>query len=221
MNGRQNFKVIELRNYLLKPKARDRFTDYFKNYFVNSQNDLGGYVLGQFTVRAEDDNFFWIRGFENMKSRSRFLPEFYYGATWKEFGSAANEMMLNSDDVYLLKPLDESQTFRKNKVMKIDYYFAKNNQIEQLIKFFQTKYSSFIKDSKIGDATFWRSELAENDFPRLPAFQYENLFVVITAFENEINYQSKLKEFDSANTELETELEQFIIKKDGLLLYEI
>jgi len=220
MNGQQNIKVIELRNYLLKPKVRDKFAHYFKNHFVDSQNDLGGYVLGQFTVKA-DDNFFWIRGFENMKSRSRFLPEFYYGATWKEFGSAANEMMLDSDNVYLLKPLDESQAFRKDKVVKIDYYFAKDNQLERLIEFFQTKYLSFIEDSKIGNATFWRSELSENDFPKLPAFQYENLFVVITAVEDEENYQAKLREFDSAIAELNTELEKFIIKKDGLLLYEI
>lgn len=220
MNERKNFKVIELRNYLLKPKVRDKFRDYFKNHFVDSQNALGGYVLGQFTVKAKDNNFFWVRGFENMKTRSRFLPEFYYGETWKRFGSAANEMMLDSDNVYLLKPLDESQTFRKDKVVKIDYYFAKDNQLEQLIEFFQTRYISFIEDSKTENITFWRSELAENDFPRLPAFQHKNLLVAISAFENEKNYQAKIKEFELANAELKAQSKQFLIKKESLFLYE-
>lgn len=39
----QNLKVIELRNYLIKPRMRDRFIDYFENHFLDSQEELGGY----------------------------------------------------------------------------------------------------------------------------------------------------------------------------------
>jgi len=221
MNANQNLKVIELRNYLLKPASRERFSAYFAGHFVAPQNDSGGFVLGQFRVKDDNDKFFWIRGFENMKTRSRFLPEFYYGAVWKEFGGEANKMMIDSDDVYLLKPLNDEQIFRKNKVLKIDYYFAVDEKPDDLVNLFQTEFIPILKDSKIGETTLWLSELSENDFPRLPAFQYENLLVVITAFENETDFQAKLEEFESNNAELKSELERLIAKKESLTLCEI
>ena len=83
--------TIELRNYLLKPGTRDKFIQYFKDHFIESQNALGAYTLGLFNIKGEDDRFFWIRGFDSMQERSRFLPAFYGGEVWKEFGPAAND----------------------------------------------------------------------------------------------------------------------------------
>ncbi len=77
MNSNQNLKVLELRNYLLKPEMREKFIDYFENYFIDSQNILGGYVLGQFKIQDENDKFFWMRGFEDMQTRLDFLRGFY------------------------------------------------------------------------------------------------------------------------------------------------
>src|SRR5215468_9373546 len=106
MNSKPRLKVIELRNYLLKADARERFTKYFEDHFIDSQNDLRGFVLGQFRIKGDDDKFFWIRGFEDMQTRLNFLRGFYeQGEVWKQFGPGANEMMLDSDNVYLLKPL--------------------------------------------------------------------------------------------------------------------
>lgn len=204
-------EVIELRNYLLKPNMREKFSHYFAEHFVDSQNSRGGYVLGQFTLQDNPDNFFWIRGFENMKTRSRFLPEFYYGDVWKKFGGKANEMMLDSDNVYLLKPLNNEQVFRKKNVMTIDFYFADEGKLDELISSFQIEFAHT-------DVTLWRSELSENDFPRLPAFQHENLLVVISGFENEANYRTKSKEFEANFSESKTDLEQLIIKKENLIL---
>lgn len=65
MNTTQNLKVIELRNYLLKPDTRDRFIDYFKNHFVDSQNELGGHVLGEFTVK--DNGTIGFSGFADLR----------------------------------------------------------------------------------------------------------------------------------------------------------
>ena len=86
--------VVELRNYLLKPETRDKFIQYFKKHFIESQHELGSYTPGLFRIKDEDDRFFWIRGFDNMQERNRFLPAFYGGEVWKEFGPAANDMML-------------------------------------------------------------------------------------------------------------------------------
>jgi hypothetical protein len=221
MDKEHNLRVIELRNYLLKPGLRRAFSAYFAEHFTSSQDNLGGLVLGQFRIRGEEDKFFWIRGFVNMATRSRFLPEFYSGAVWKKFGGGANEMMLDSDDVYLLKPLNDEQIFRKNKTLKIDYYFAVDKKPDQLTGLLETEFVSFFKDSAAAETTLWLSELAENDFPRLPAFQYENLVVVITAFEDEADFRAKLEEFDATNPEFKNRLERLITKKESLTLYEI
>jgi len=200
-----NISVIELRNYLLKPGMRDRFNAYFIEHFVDSQNSRGGYILGKYAVEGEADKFFWVRGFEDMKTRSRFLPELYGGPVWKEFGPAANEMMIDSDDVYLLKPLDESQIFKPGKIVRIDYYFAKDRTPEKLIEIFRSRPEQ-------DDTSLWISEPDENDFPALPVFQYENLLVAITVFSSDEG---------APGPELLNQLGPFISNKESLTLYEI
>ncbi len=96
LNANQNIKIIELRNYLVRQGRRDEFINLFEENFVQSQNILGGYILGQYRVKGADDNFFWIRGFRDMPARYKFLNDFYYGSpAWKQHKSEANSMLLN------------------------------------------------------------------------------------------------------------------------------
>ena len=217
MDEQPNFRVIELRNYLLKPNVRSEFADYFNAHFVESQNASGGNVLGRFAVKGNDDKFFWIRGFADMQTRSAFLPEFYYGEVWKKFGGEANEMMLDSDNVYLLKPVNNEQFFRKRKVMAVDLYFAADGKLDELIIAFQRDFVRNLKKSTSADVTLWRSELSENDFPKLPVFQYENLLAVICGFENKADHQSNLDKFALQVNESKN----LITKKESLIVYEI
>jgi hypothetical protein len=221
MNENETIKVIELRNYLIKPNLRDRFVNYFGKHFVESQNVLGGFVLGAFRIKHESDRFFWIRGFSDMTSRSRFLPEFYYGDVWKKYGGEANEMMIDSDNVYLLKPVNHEQIFRKNKLMTIDFYFAADGKLDELITAFQTNFVPNFKESAGANLTLWQSELSENDFPRLPAFQYENLLVTIAGFDDETVRQTQKKEFEANQRQLIYDLENLVIKKESLIIQSI
>jgi hypothetical protein len=210
MNANQPIKVIELRNYLVRPNARDRFIDYFENHFVESQNDLGGFVLGTFRIKNEADRFFWIRGFSDINSRSRYLPEFYGGEIWKKFGPDANEMMLECHNVHLLKPLEEISVedfMRENAVTVIDFYFAKNNKLKELIELFQNKSAS-------QNTTLWVSETSENDFPKLPVIQDESILVAITNYKNESEYQTNLNQSEKLNNQLQN----LVTKKDNLIL---
>jgi hypothetical protein len=192
MNGNETIKVIELRNYLIKPNLRDRFIDYFEQNFVESQNDLGGFVLDAFRIKDESDRFFWIRGFADMDSRSCFLPEFYSGEVWKQFGPEANEMMLEWHNVHLLKPLGEIKVknFLTGKSLTvIDFYFAKADKLSELIDLLQNNANS----------SRWISEMTENDFPRLPVIQDGNLLAVMTNFKDEAEFESREKDLEIAS----------------------
>ena len=214
MNTKPKLTVIELRNYLLKPGTRERFFKYFGDHFLESQH--GARVLAPFRIKGESDRFFWIRGFEDMKSRLTFLRGFYeQGEVWKRFGPDANEMMLDSDHVHLLKPLSASfewnELEREAGVVVIEFYLAKANQLDQLITSVETDYLSCFKNKP----TLLISEMANNDFPRLPVIQDPNLLVLINGYADESEYllQSQLC------LESKKRARQFISDESELILY--
>ena len=191
-------KVLELRNYLLKPNLTIPFSKYFRKHFVAPMFDLKGFTLGEFAINGIDDRFVWLRGFTDMKSRLQFLNDFYIKSeTWKKFGKAANEMMINSDNVHLLKPLYQGDFKKSNKeITVIDYYIC-NNSIERTISFFENEFIPYLRSIELTDISFWVSEMTENDFPGLPVFQDKNLLLSITNYTNMNEYerlQKKIKE---------------------------
>lgn len=215
--------TIELRNYLLKPDTRDNFIQYFKDHFIESQNALGAYTPALFRIKGEDDRFFWIRGFDGMQERSRFLPAFYGGEIWKEFGPAANDMMLEWHNVHLIKPL----TVTSNPFLEgqegfiIDYYTAKDNQLNELITLFKKEYISLLHKWDINAITLWGSEMEENDFPRLPVYQDKDLLVVISNYKSEQEYESTLNRFNTSHKELAVRIKEMIKDKNSLTLYPV
>ena len=214
MNTKPKLTVIELRNYLLKPGTRERFIKYFGDHFLESQH--GARVLAPFRIKGESDRFFWIRGFEDMKSRLTFLRGFYeQGEVWKRFGPDANEMMLDSDHVHLLKPLSASfewnELEREAGVVVIEFYLAKANQLDQLITSVETDYLSCFKNKP----TLLISEMANNDFPRLPVIQDPNLLVLINGYADESEYQLQ----SQLCLESKKRARQFIADESELILY--
>jgi hypothetical protein len=97
--------VIELRQYTLKPGRRDELIDLFEREFIETQEHCGMRVLGQFRDRGRPDHFVWLRGFETLAARATALPCFYTGPTWQTFRVRANDTIIDSDDVLLLKPM--------------------------------------------------------------------------------------------------------------------
>jgi hypothetical protein len=95
--------IVELRQYTLHEGRRDELIDVFDREFVETQEELGMAVLGQFRDLDRPDRFVWLRGFIDMPSRETGLTAFYTGPVWKEHGPAANATMLDSDDVLLLR----------------------------------------------------------------------------------------------------------------------
>src|SRR5215831_16598244 len=104
--------VVELRQYALKPLQRDVLINLFDEHFVESQEAVGMTVIGQFRDRGNPDRFVWLRGFRDMEGRRESLAAFYDGPVWAAHRSAANNTMIDSDDVLLLKPARPDLAFR-------------------------------------------------------------------------------------------------------------
>lgn len=97
--------VVELRRYLLHPGRRDDLIELFEREFVESQEELGICLLGLFREDGDEDRFVWFRGYRDLESRIAALQGFYEGPVWARHARAANETMIDSDDVLLLRPL--------------------------------------------------------------------------------------------------------------------
>lgn len=217
----ENIHVLEIRNYLLKPDLTNKFSDYFHTKFVAPMNELGGYTLGEFKINSVNDRFVWFRGFADMKTRLKFLNDFYCNsATWKEYGKGANEMMINSDNVYLLRPLKKevNSILLTDKIFTVVDFYICNGTLEKVINLFDTTYIPFLKNLKIEDITLWVSELTENDFPRLPVFQDKNLLVSIVHYQDENEFYTKQKEIENMPTDLKKSMQELVTIQNKLVL---
>jgi hypothetical protein len=223
--------TLELRNYLLKPGKTDAFIQYFNKHFVAPMEALGGHTLGQFIINGINNRFVWMRGFEDMETRLKFLNDFYVSSSeWKTFGPGANEMMINSDNVYLLRPLDNagkpaSKENNINTILKtgkrlavVDFYTC-NNSLGKVIELFNKDYLPFLANLGINDTTLWVSEMTENKFPRLPAFQDKNLLVTITTYTDFTEYQLKTEQLNLMPEELKTSILELVTTHQNLILH--
>jgi hypothetical protein len=100
------YGVYELRQYTLHPGTREKFVRLFETHLLDTQDAVGMRVLGQFHDAQRPDAFVWIRSFAGMDQRRDALNAFYYGPVWAAHRNAANAMMIDSDDVLLLEPID-------------------------------------------------------------------------------------------------------------------
>ncbi|GIE34541.1 NIPSNAP family protein [Actinoplanes italicus] len=163
--------IVELRQYTLRPGRRDDLVELFDAEFVESQEELGMAVLGQFRDLDDPDRFVWLRGFADMGVRLRGLQEFYGGPVWKEHGPAANDTMVDSDDVLLLRALvPPPATAREGgrSEIKITIWYAESP--------FDDTVAGLVPDAIAAFTT----EYAANDFPALPVREGEHAFVWLT-----------------------------------------
>ena len=102
----RDFHVVEFRRYTIKRGQRDAFARYFETFFPEAFQQLGALAVGQFFEQDHADGFTWIRAFKSMEDRAIVNSAFYYGPVWKEHMATLNDLMLDSDNVLLLTPLD-------------------------------------------------------------------------------------------------------------------
>ncbi|MFE7566432.1 NIPSNAP family protein [Streptomyces sp. NPDC057539] len=196
--------VIELRRYTLRPGRRDELIKLFDREFIETQEQTGMVVLGQFRDLDDPDCFVWLRGFQDMAVRHHALTAFYGGPVWAEHGPQANATMIDSDDVLLLRPLSDGGGFA---VSPSERPRAGAPEPERFVS--ATVWSfplgrhdgiELIRDGllpvlhKTGPAPLATliTETAHNTFSRLPVRTGENVAAVFTSYPDESAYRRHL-----------------------------
>jgi NIPSNAP len=177
-------KIVELRQYTLRPGQRDVLVELFDRELVETQEATGMAILGQFRDLDRPDRFVWLRGFPDLTSRVRSLTEFYGGPSWKAHAAAANATMLDVDDVLLLRPVGRwsiTGTRPARGAMALP-----PSRVLVTVHFrdepFDDGYAGTIPDHALACL---RTEYAVNDFPGLPVREGVHAFVWIARFPTE------------------------------------
>lgn len=104
-------QVMELRQYKIVPGKRDAFIAMFERLFVESQEQLGMRLIGQFRDGKDANRFVWLRSFPDMATREKALNAFYFGPVWNAHRAEANPMLDDNDNVLLLSPATAELAF--------------------------------------------------------------------------------------------------------------
>ena len=168
---------------------REAFIDYFEERFLDSQEEVGMRVLGQFRIVGESDRFVWLRGFDDMAARRRALETFYGGSYWERWKGPANDMMIEWDRVHLLRPRDgvwaladrlrhspPREQGNPSRVVATFCHLGRDGPDGD----FEERIRSALEDRGHTILGEFVTEMAENDFPRLPVIQEPGLIVILS-----------------------------------------
>ncbi|MEU9041911.1 MULTISPECIES: NIPSNAP family protein [unclassified Kitasatospora] len=149
--------IVELRQYTLRPGARETLIELFEREFVTGQEAVGIAVGGRFRDLDDPDRFVWLRAFPSMSERRRSLEAFYYGPVWREHREAANATMVDSDDVLLLRGPGFTPRPGAREVLATVCHPAD-----------AAAFDAYAARHLAPAHALHRTEHAENDFPALP-----------------------------------------------------
>jgi hypothetical protein len=184
--------VVELRQYMLHPGTRDTFVELFDREFVESQEVLGSWVLGQFRDLDDPNRVVWLRGFPDMPTRALALTAFYGGPVWQRHRDAANATIVDSDNVLLLRPVNRSlrelparptpasEQAGRGLVVATIYYFDAPVDAE-FVDFFERRIRPEVTANGASVLASLVTESSANNF-RLPVREGEHVFVWLAGF---------------------------------------
>ncbi|WP_429819668.1 NIPSNAP family protein [Ensifer sp. B1-9] len=195
----ESHAVFELRRYRLHPGGREPLIGLFDKEFVEPQEALGMRIEGEFRDLDDPDAFVWVRSFANMEARTEALAGFYSSAVWKEHGPSANETMLNSDNVLLLKPVAGTRPFSHNRTRERETRQIKGlvtanicslapNTQDAFATYFMAEALPILESAGARVAAIFITERNVNGFPRLPVRDGETVFVWFELHEDEDSF---------------------------------
>lgn len=198
--------IVELRQYTLKPGQRDTLVDLFEREFIESQEAVGMRIPGEFRDLDRAERFVWLRGFSDMTSRHQGLTAFYGGPVWKANRETANDTMLDSSNVLLLKPSRPDSGFGgqlagrpavgatevpRSVVMATLYAF--NAPVdEDFVRFFEEEMTPALKEAGLPVSAYFQTEYSRNTFTALPVREGEHVFIWFTGAPSPEELQERL-----------------------------
>lgn len=225
-------KSIELRNYTLLEGMRDKFSAYMDRMIIPKQGELGGYLMNAFSLNNANDHYVWIRGFENMQTRSKFMKDFYYSDYWKQTAAECNSMLVDAYDVHLLKPLvivgqaiDSTEgiklgALKKPEGVTVATYYVTRNKRNDLIRLMASDYLDVLRKSGADVLTLLISETQENDYTRQHVYQDHNLLVILTHYRDQRAYESSRKLIAQTTPAAVTRrLNDLLVSSDSQILF--
>ncbi|HET9835567.1 MAG TPA: NIPSNAP family protein [Rhodanobacteraceae bacterium] len=198
--------IVELRQYTLRPGARETLIELFDREFVETQEACGMQIIGQFRDLDDADRFVWLRGFADMPSRAQALAAFYGGPVWKAHRDAANATMIDSDNVLLLRPVAPHAGFDLTGQTRVPVYrreiseelivatlYAFDAPVDRdFLDFFAEQVGPALATTGAAPIACFATEYAANNFPALPVREGEHVFVWFAAFTDHAAYARHL-----------------------------
>jgi hypothetical protein len=197
--------IVELRQYTLHPGKRDVLIELFEAEFVESQDAVGGKIVGTFRDLDNPDRFVWIRAFKDMASRYDALNAFYSGPVWQAHRAAANATMVDASNVLLLRDARPGSGFALDTprppkgtsdvssalVVATIYYFEAGVD-PSFVEFFERVVQPRLQAAGITVLASFVTETAANNFPRLPVRDHDRVFTWFSRFSNQAEYERAL-----------------------------
>ena len=208
MKATETPRIVELRRYALHPGARETLIELFDRELVETQEEVGMRVLGQFRDLDDPDSFVWLRGFTDMRERKRALAAFYGGPVWKEHAHAANSTMVDSDNVLLLRPLTGLELGTTGRpppgstaippgLLVITIYPLAEPTSVDFPAFFQRVLEPAFRQAGISVHATYATEHSENTFPALPV-RDDDVFAWMTIFPDEAEHARRAAELEQS-----------------------
>jgi quinol monooxygenase YgiN len=191
------YPIVELRQYTLYPGRRDDLIELFDRELVETQEEAGMAVLGQFRDLRNPDRFVWLRGFADMPGRAAALQRFYGGPVWAAHRDAANATMISFDDVLLLRPLDGGLPLPAERGSELPA-----SRFLAVLHLADAPFEKFPEPDLPPLATFTTAD-EENTFPALPIRVGEHAYVWFARFADQAALDQHLDAVDPGATVLE------------------
>ena len=175
-----DFQVFELRRYVVKTGERKHFAQYFETWFPEAFQQLGAIAAGSFLERGNETGFTWLRGFHTIDDRAVSNAAFYYGSLWNEHRGTLNDLIADSDNVLLLRPLSPGRGLMilpavdpvnepngAQGVVVAQVFAVKKDSVEAFAKGAEAEFASY-REAGAREAGVLVTLDVRNNFPQLP-----------------------------------------------------
>ena len=194
--------IVELRQYTLYPGMRDELITLFEQRFIESQEEVGISIVGQFRDINDANRYVWIRGFDDMEARRKALGDFYFGPVWQAHRTQANATLYDNDNVLLLRPAASGSGFvvdpARRKPMGDEtpggdfvvgtIYSFESEVPREFVDQFERELIPIFERSGARVLARYVSESSKNTFERLPVRENDNVFVWFAVFADRAAY---------------------------------